>query len=60
MEIYLFSTGNLGWGVGVGLGLLTHEISLQNFYPSHVDAGPALSASPPFLPVWMDVVPLIV
>ena len=45
-------------GPDVELGLLTPEISLPNFYPPHVDVGPARSASLP-LPVWMDVVSLI-
>ena len=41
------------WTVGpsVGLGLLTPEISLVNFYPPHVGVGPAHSVSPPLLPV---------
>ena len=34
-------------GCGVGLGVLTPEISLPNFYPPHVDVGPAYSMSPP-------------
>ena len=46
-------------GPGRGLGFLTPEISLLNFYPLHVDVGPAHSASVPLLPVWMDVVSLI-
>ena len=38
----------LGGGVpGVGLGLLALMISLLNFYPPHVDVGPAYSMSPP-------------
>ena len=40
---------------GMGLGLLTPEISLQNFYLPHVGMGSAHSASAPLLPVWMDV-----
>ena len=58
---YLPGTGTLGWGggeAGVRLGFLAPEISLPNFYPPHVDVGPARSASLP-LPVWMDVVSLI-
>ena len=43
----------------MGLGLLALEISLLNFYPPHVDVGPACSASAPLLPVWMNVVSLI-
>ena len=46
-------------GPGVGLGLLAPEISLPILYPTHVDLGPALSASVPLLPAWMDVVSLI-
>ena len=46
-------------GVGVGLGLLAPEISLLNFYPPHMDVRPAHSASVPFLPVWIDVILLI-
>ena len=46
-------------GPGVGLGLLAPKISLPNFYPPHVDVGPAHSMSPPLLPVWTDVVSLI-
>ena len=46
-------------GPGVGLGLLLLEIALPNFYPPRVGVGPAWSSSPPFLPVWMDVVSLI-
>ena len=36
-------------GPGVGLELLTSEISRPNFYPPQVDVGPAHSASPPLL-----------
>ena len=43
----------------MGLGLLAPEISLLNFYLSHVHVGPACSASLLLLPVWMDVVSLI-
>ena len=46
-------------GPDVGLGLLTYEISLLNFYPPDVDVGPAHSVSVPLLPVWVDVVSLI-
>ena len=46
-------------GPGVGLGLFAPKISLLNVYPPHVDVGAALSASAPLLPVWMDVVSLI-
>ena len=50
-------TGTL-W-LGVGLGLLTLKISLPNLYPPHVGEGPTHSASVSLLPVWMDVVSLI-
>ena len=46
-------------GPGVGLGVITAEIALLNFYLPHVDVGPAHSVSGPLLPVWMDVVSLI-
>ena len=46
-------------GPGVGLELPTPAISLPNFYPRHVDVGPASSTSLALLPVWMDVVSLI-
>ena len=46
-------------GPGMGLGLPTFYLSLPNFYPPHIDVGPAHSVSPPLLPVWMDVVSLI-
>ena len=55
MGTYLSSTGSLARGPGVGVGLLTPEISLQNFYPPHLDEGPACSTSAPLLPVWMEV-----
>ena len=58
MGTHLPGTGTLGWGCGVGLGLLTPEIPPLIFYPPHVDMGPACSASPPIPPVWMDVVSL--
>ena len=56
MGAYLPGTGTLGLGAGMGLGLLAREISLSNFYPSHVDVGLACSVSLPLLPVWMDVI----
>ena len=63
---YLPGTGTLGWGAwcraggpGVGLGLLAPEISLPNFYPPHVDETPACSEFVPLLPVWVDMVSLI-
>ena len=37
----------------------TSQGSLLNFFPPHVDVGSACSASSPLLPVWMDVVSLI-
>ena len=43
-------------GLGVGLGLLTPDISHPNFYLPHVDVRPARSMSPPLLSIWMDVV----
>ena len=46
-------------GASVGLGLLTPEVSVSNFYLPHVDVGPAHSVSISFLPVWMDVVSLV-
>ena len=60
MGICLPGTGTLGWGgPGVGLGLFTPEIPLPNIYPPHMDVGPASFMSLPLLPVWMDVVSLI-
>ena len=59
MGTYLPGTGTLGWGPGVGLGLLTPNISLLNFYLPHVCVGPAHFVSAHLLPVWMDVVSLI-
>ena len=35
------------WGPGLGLGFLTPEISLPNFYPLHMRVEPALSTSAP-------------
>ena len=46
-------------GPGVGLGLLTPEISLPIFYPQYVGVGPAHSTSAPLLPACMDVGSLI-
>ena len=59
MGIYFPGTGILGWGPGVGLELLTPEISLPNFNLPHMDVGPTHSTSLPLLLVWMDVVSLI-
>ena len=56
---YLPGTGTLGWGTGVGLGLVTYKISLPKFYPLNMGEVPAHSASAVLLPVWMDVVSLI-
>ena len=47
-----------GWPC-MGLGLLVPEIFLPNFYPPHMDVGPAHFTSVPILPFWMDVVSLI-
>ena len=49
--IYLPGTGTQGWGLGVGLGLLTPEISFLNFYLLHFSEGPAYSASMLLLPI---------
>ena len=47
------------WNPGLGgLGLLLPDVP-PKFYPPQVDVGPAHSVSAPLLPVWMDVVPLI-
>ena len=59
VETYLPGSGTLGWGTGVGLGPLTPEISLLNFYPPHVGEGTDYSTSAPLLPVWMDLISLI-
>ena len=47
-----------GWP-SVCLGLLTPKISLSSFYLPHMGEGLGHSSSPPQLPVWMDVVSLI-
>ena len=59
VETYLRGTGTMGWGPGVGLGLLAPKISLSSFYLPHMGEGLGHSSSPPQLPVWMDVVSLI-
>ena len=59
MGTYLPGTGSLGWGPGVGLGLLAPEKSLPKFYLPHICVGPAHSVCQPLLPDWMDVVSLI-
>ena len=46
------------WGLVWGLDS-SLKISLLNCYPPHVDGEPACSMSLPLLPVWMDVVSLI-
>ena len=46
-------------GPSVGLELLTPKIFLLNFYPPHMGEGPVHSTSVPLLPVWMDVISLI-
>ena len=56
---YLPGTGTLGWGPGVGMGLLTPEISFLNFYPPHAGERLVHSASVPLLPFWMGAVSLI-
>ena len=56
---YFPSTGTLGWGSGVGLGVFAPKISLPNFYIPHMGEGPARSVSALLLPVWMDGVSLI-
>ena len=59
MGTYIAVTGTLGWGAGVGLGLLAPKISLLNFYPPFMGVESAHSVFQPLLPVWMDVVSLI-
>ena len=59
MGTYLPGTGTLGWGPDVELRLLAPEISLLNFYPPHVGEGTVHSMSVPLLPVWVDMVSLI-
>ena len=58
-ELIFLALGPWAAGHGMGLGLLAPEISLLNFYPPHLDVGPACSASLPLLSVWMDVDSLI-
>ena len=43
----------------MGMGFLTLEVSLPNFYPPRVGEGPAHFVSLPLLPVQIDVVSLI-
>ena len=59
VETYFPGTGTLGWGPDMGLEFLTPKISLLNFYLLHIGYGPAHSLSVPLLPVWMDVISLI-
>ena len=47
------------WAGVPGMGCLAPEISLPNFYPPHVDVGPAYFTSLSLIPIWMDVVSLI-
>ena len=56
---YVPGTGILGWGCGVGLGLLAPKILLPNFYPPNMGVGPAHSVSVPLLLIWLNVVSLI-
>ena len=62
MGVYLSGIGTLGWGEpAVGLGFLVPEILLLNFHPPQVSVGThpfhiSVSASPHFLPFWIDVV----
>ena len=59
MGMYLLALEPVSGGLGVGLGLLTPAISLPIFNTLHQGETPAHSASEPLLPVWMDVVSLI-
>ena len=63
MGTYLPGTGTLAWGPDVELGPHYPNMSLPNFYPPQMGAGPAHSMSPylcpSLLPVWVDVVSLI-
>ena len=58
-ELIFLALEPWAWGPGVGLGPLAPEISLLNFYPSYVGVGPPHYSSAPLLPVWMDVISLI-
>ena len=44
---YLPGTGTLGYGAWCAAGTPCCKISFSNFYPPHVDVGPACSASLP-------------
>ena len=44
---YLPGTGTMGWGPGVGLGLLAPEISLPDFYPHGCGASSFCVHTPP-------------
>ena len=46
-------------GLSVVMGLLATVIYLPNFYPPHMNEGPACSPPVPLLPVWIDMVSLI-
>ena len=59
MKTYLPDTGTLGCGAWCGAGTLAPEIALLNLYPPYVGVEPACSTAAPLLPVWMDVVSLI-
>ena len=50
--LFISYTSNWLFLPGVGLGLFTPEISLLNFYPPHMDVGPAHSVSLPLLDRW--------
>ena len=56
---YIPSTGTLGWGAWYGAVTPRSRDIPPNFFPPHAGMGPAHSTSAPFLPVWMDVVSLI-
>ena len=48
MGTYLPGIGTLEWGAGVGLGLLTPDIILSNFYPPHMGVDqPGRICAPP-------------
>ena len=46
---YIPGTGTLGWGPGVGLGILAPEISLLNLYPPMWVCGQPIPAYAPLL-----------
>ena len=57
MRTYLLGTGTLSWGDWCGARTPQSWDILPKFL--HMDVGPAHSAPPPILPVWMDVITLI-